>query len=284
MEKIAILIDSASDINLDLMDQMGIYLLPLYVNLDGEYYKDRVDLSPDEFYDWVKDHKTLAKTSTASPGDIINLYEKIKADGYNKVIAISLNTKFSSTHSVMEMTKIDGLDTYVFDSANLTMAEGFFAIYAKRLIDEGKSFDQIIENLEAKKNDSRVFFSIQSFKYIVEGGRLHRSLGRVGDALSVRPILSLNPIDGAFKVVKIARGEKRVLSELKKHAKNELKNVNDYYFFIGHGGYKEGIEKLEDIFADIIKGAKDFYKVQISPTLGANTGPGLFGFGLFKLD
>lgn len=284
MEKIAILIDSASDIEIDTANKKGIYILPLYVNLSGEYYKDRLELSPDEFYDWVKDNHTLPKTSTASPGDIIEIYEQIKADGYDKLLSISLNSKFSSTHNLMEMTKIEGLETYVFDSSNLTMAEGFFAIYAKELIDEGKSFKEVIELLEKKKEDSRVFFSIESFKYIVEGGRLPRSLGKVGDALSVRPILTLNPLDGAFKVAKIARGEKRVLKELRKYAQRELENVNNYYFFIGHGGYKEGLEKLESLFEDIIKGAKDFYKIQISPTLGANTGPGLFGFGLFKID
>ena len=44
------------------------------------------------------------------------------------------------------------------------------------------------------------------------------------------------------------------------------------------------MEKLEELFSDIIAGAKRNFEIQISPTLGANTGPGLFGFGFFKLD
>lgn len=54
--------------------------------------------------------------------------------------------------------------------------------------------------------------------------------------------------------------------------------------FLGHGGYQEGIGKLEEKLSDIIAGAKECFKVQISPTLGANTGPGLYGFGIFKID
>lgn len=284
MEKIAILVDSAADIDSTLAESKGIYILPLYVNLHGEYYKDRLEISPETFYKWVEENKTLPKTSTASPGDAIKIFEQIRDDGYDKLIAISLNKEFSSTYNLLQMTHVEGLKSYVFDSGTLTMAEGFFAIYAKELIDEGKTFDQIIEILEEKKTDSKVFFSIESFKYIVEGGRLPRSLGRVGDALSVRPILTINPIDGAFKIAKIARGEKRVIKEFKKHAERELTGVSEYFFFIGHGGYEAGMKILEETFADIIEGAKEFYKIQISPTLGANTGPGLFGFGLFAIE
>ena len=182
------------------------------------------------------------------------------------------------------MTKIDGLKTYVFDSANLTMSEGLFAIYAKELIETGYNFDEIIAKLESKKEDSRVFFSIESFKYITEGGRFPRALSKVGDALSVKPILTLDPAEGAFKLIKLARGEKRVIREFKKIVLEELKNTKDYYFYIGHGGYEEGLTILEDALKDAIKGAKKYFKIQISPTLGANTGPGLFGFGIFKLD
>ena len=284
MDKIAILVDSASDIDLDLAKRNNIYFLPLYVNLDSEYFKDREEISPDQFYDWIKVNKSFPKTSTASPADAIEKFEQIKNDGYNKVIAISLSSKFSSTYNLMNMASIDGLETYVFDSGNLSMAEGFFAIYVRELIDEGLSFDQIIKRLESKKNDSKVYFTIDSFKYIVEGGRVPRSFGKIGDALSIKPIITINPVEGAFKLFKMARGERKMLKELRSVAEKELSTVKNYYIFLCHGGYEEGIEKLEDKLSDIISNAKEYFKVQISPTLGANTGPGLYGFGVFKLD
>lgn len=284
MEKIAILVDSASDISQELAKRLNIYTLSLYVNLDGEYLKDRIDISSDEFYEWIRKNNCLPKTSAPSPGDVINLYEKIKADGYEKVLAITIGSKFSSSHSLLSTNKIEGLETYVFDSGNLTMAEGFFAIYADNLIKKGLSFEEIIGKLNEKKDKSFVFFTIDSFKYIVEGGRVPKTFGKIGDALSVKPIISVNPLESAFKLVKIARGEKKVLNELKKFAENEIENVKDYYMFLGHGGYQEGIIKLEEKLSDIIVGAKECFKVQISPTLGANTGPGLYGFGIFKID
>lgn len=284
MDKIAILVDSASDIDLDLAKKNNIYYLPLYVNLDSEYFKDREEISPDQFYDWMKMNKNLPKTSTASPTDAIEKFEQIKEDGFNKVIAISLSSKFSSTYNLMNMAKIDGLETYVFDSGNLSMAEGIFAIYAQELINEGLSFEQITKRLEEKKDDSKLYFTIDSFKYIVEGGRVPRSFGKIGDVLSIKPIITINPLEGAFKLFKMARGEKRLLKELRSVAEKELTNVKNYHIFLCHGGYEEGIDKLEDKLSDLISNAKEYFKVQISPTLGANTGPGLYGFGVFKLD
>lgn len=284
MEKIAILTDTASDIDIELAEKSGIYLLPLYVNLDSKYFKDRFEISPDEFYDWVKENNSLPKTSAPSPGDLTALLEKIKSDGYEKVIMISIGANFSSTYNVFNMIKVEGLETYVFDSGSLTMAEGFFAIYAKELIDKGLSFDQIKDKLEEKRTDSKVFFTLDTFKYLVEGGRVPRTFGKIGNALSVKPIITIKPEDNNFKLLKITRGEKKVLNEFKKIVLNELENVKDYYLFIGHGGYEEGLAKLEETFSDIIANARKYYPIQISPTLGANTGPGLFGFGLFKLD
>lgn len=284
MEKIAILADTASDIDIDIAKDLGIYLLPLYVNLDSRYFKDRVEISPDEFYGWVRENSSLPKTSAPSPGDLTKLLEEIKNDGYEKVIMISLGANFSSTYNLFNMINIEGLETYVFDSGSLTMAEGFFAFYAKELIDKGLSFDQIKDKLEEKRTDSKVFFTLDTFKYLVEGGRVPRTFGKIGNALSVKPIITISPDDNNFKLLKISRGEKKVLKEFRKIALNELENIKNYYFFIGHGGFEEGSSKLEEAFSDIIANAKKYYNVQISPTLGANTGPGLFGFGLFKLD
>lgn len=284
MEKIAILVDSGSDLSLDLIKEEGFYFLPLYVNLGGKFLKDRLELSPDEFYDWVKNTNKLPKTSMPSPGDVIKLLEKIRDDGYDKLISINIGSKYSGTYNAVRMAEVEGLDIFALDTGNLTLAQGFFAVYANKLIKDGLDFNKIKEKLESKIYDSKVFFTIDSFKYIIEGGRVPKSFGKIGDALSVKPIVTTTQPEGGFKIVKLARGEKKVLNELKKLAEKNLDGVSDYYFFIAHGGYEEGLTKLKDKLEGYVENAKVYIEDQISPTLGANTGPGLFGFGFFILD
>ena len=284
MEKIAILVDSGSDLSLDYIREEGFYYLPLYVNLDGKFLKDRLEISPEDFYSWIKTNNKLPKTSMPSPGDINELLEKIKEDGYDKVICINIGNKFSGTYNACKLAEVPGLEVYAFNTGNLTLAQGYYATYAKKLIDEGKSFDEITKKLEEKIYDSKVFFTIDTFKYIVEGGRVPKTFGKIGDALSVKPIIKTDPPEGGFAIEKIVRGEKKTLSQLEKIIRKNLEGVKDYYFFISEGDYPDGHEKMKERLKDIIENAKIYKEGQISPTLGANTGPGLIGIGFFILD
>lgn len=284
MEKIAILVDSGSDLSLDYIREEGFYYLPLYVNLDGKFLKDRLEISPEDFYSWIKTNNKLPKTSMPSPGDINELLEKIKEDGYDKVICINIGNKFSGTYNACKLAEVPGLEVYAFNTGNLTLAQGYYATYAKKLIDEGKSFDEITQKLEDKIYDSKVFFTIDTFKYIVEGGRVPKTFGKIGDALSVKPIIKTDPPEGGFAIEKIVRGEKKTISQLEKIIRKNLEGVKDYYFFISEGDYPDGHEKMKERLKDIIENAKIYKEGQISPTLGANTGPGLIGIGFFILD
>lgn len=284
MEKIAILVDSGSDLSLDYIREEGFYYLPLYVNLDGKFLKDRLQISPEDFYSWIKTNNKLPKTSMPSPGDINELLEKIKEDGYDKVICINIGNKFSGTYNACKLAEVPGLEIYAFNTGNLTLAQGYYATYAKKLIDEGKSFDEITKKLEEKIYDSKVFFTIDTFKYIVEGGRVPKTFGKIGDALSVKPIIKTDPPEGGFAIEKIVRGEKKTISQLEKIIRKNLEGVKDYYFFISEGDYPDGHEKMKERLKDIIENAKIYKEGQISPTLGANTGPGLIGIGFFILD
>lgn len=284
MEKIAIIVDSGADISPELAEENGIYYLPLYVNIEGEFLKDRIDISPKEFYDYIKKENYLPKTSLPSPGDVINLLEKVRDDGYDKAIIICIGSNFSGTYNLCKNTEVAGIEAFALDSKNLTMAEGFLAIYAKKLVDEGKSFEEIKDLLEKARTNSRVFFTLESFKYIIEGGRVPKTFGKLSDALSVKPLVTVNPEDGKFHLKKLVRGEKKILKQFYKTAVENLEGAKDYYMFIAKGDNLELADKLEENLKEFISGAKLFLKDQISPTLGANTGPGLYGFAFFRMD
>ncbi|WP_276864801.1 DegV family protein [Anaerococcus tetradius] len=284
MEKIAIMVDSAADISPTLAEEKGIYYLPLYVNIKDKFLRDRIDISPEEFYAYIKSENYLPKTSLPAPGDIMALVEKIKEDGYDKLIIICLGSKFSGTFNLCDMLEAEGIETFAFDSKNLTLAEGMLAIQAKKLVDEGKSFEEIKLSLEKLRDNSRVFFTLETFKYIIEGGRVPKTFGKISDALSVKPIISISPENAKFNLLKIVRGEKKVFKQFYNIAKENLEGAKEYYFFIAHGDSFDMAMRLEEVLKEFIDGASLFIKDQISPTLGANTGPGLLGFGFLKLE
>lgn len=129
-----------------------------------------------------------------------------------------------------------------------------------------------------------MFFTLESLKYIIEGGRVPKTFGKLSDALNVKPLITVNPEEGKFKLMKIVRGEKRIFKQFYKIAKEYLQDAKNYYIFIGDGDSNDMADRLEDTLKEFIDGASLFIKGQISPTLGANTGPGLFGFAFLKIS
>lgn len=284
MEKIAVLVDSGSDIDLEKAKEFGIYLMPFYVNLDGKFYKEQVELKAEEFYDWIEKHEKLPKTSIPSPGELVEKFNEIKNDGYEKLIIITISKNFTGFFNMCSQIEYDGLEIEVIDSKSVALTSGLLAIYAKDLIKKVYEFKEIVERIEKKKKESKIFFTIDTFKYIVAGGRVPKAFGKVGEFLNIKPIVVCDPSDGKYHMVKTCRGEKKVLKEMEKLASEYLGKLDKYYMIISNGGYKKGSEILEEKLKDFKEKSSLFLTSQIAPSLGANTGPGLFGFGFLPLD
>lgn len=284
MEKIAILVDSGSDIDLKKSEEFGIYIMPFYVNLDGKFYKEQFELKPKEFYKWIEKNEKLPKTSIPSPGELEKKFDEIRNDGYEKLIIITISKNFTGFFNLCKQIDYENLQIEVIDSKSVALTTGLLAIYGKKLIDEDLGFDDIVKKLEEKKYESKIFFTLDTFKYIIAGGRVPRAFGKVGELLNIKPIVVCNPEDGKYHIVKTCRGEKKVIKEMEKLAKEYLGRLDKYYMIISNAGYKKGQELLEEKLEHFKEKSSLFLTSQIAPSLGSNTGPGLFGFGFLPID
>ncbi|MDY3005418.1 DegV family protein [Anaerococcus porci] len=284
MEKIAILVDSGSDIDIKKSEEFGIYMMPFYVNLDGKFYKEQFELSPDDFYKWMEKNEKLPKTSIPSPGELKEKFDQIVNDGYEKLIIITISKNFTGFYNLCKQMDYNKLDIRVIDSKSVALTTGLLAIYGKKLIDDCLDIDEIVEKIEKKKQESKIFFTLDTFKYIIAGGRVPRAFGKVGELLNIKPIILCDPNDGKYHIVKTCRGEKKVIKEMEKLANEYLGKLDKYYMIISNAGYKRGQEILEEKLESFKEKSSLFLTSKIAPSLGANTGPGLFGFGFLPLD
>ncbi|WP_296129595.1 DegV family protein [uncultured Anaerococcus sp.] len=133
MGKIAILTDSTSDLIDKYKNMDNIFVLPLYVNIDGSYLKDGIEITSDEVVEFNKKNPdNLAKSSAPSPGDCAHIIEEIRAKGYKKIIIISLSSKLSTTHNVFNHVLDD--DMYLLDSRSASLMESLLVNYVDDLI------------------------------------------------------------------------------------------------------------------------------------------------------
>jgi DegV family protein with EDD domain len=281
VEKIALITDSASDINSELIKKYNIHVLPFKIIFSDKEYKDGVDITPSMLYEKLPTE--IPTTSLPSISEFTELLEKLKSDGYTHAIIITISNCFSGTFNAARLASesVSDITTFVFDSLTLTMSEGAMVLETAALIEEGKSFNEITNELPTIRKKIDVFFTLDTLTYLKKGGRIGKVAGTIAEALNIKPIITIK--DDGFHTYSKVRGTKQSISK--------LSNIlNDY---LAKGKCKVWIMNGDapdkaDLLYNAIKNSDNLVECtlggMIGPALGVNTGPGLVGFIVEMVD
>lgn len=281
-EKIAILVDSGVDIPKKLVNEYNMYVVPLKIVYKDREYSDGVDISAEELYARLKTE--IPTTSLPSGEEIQEIFNKIKADGYEKVLAVTISSGLSGTHNAISMlaNQQKDLEVFVLDTKNIAIASGFNAIQAAEYIKEGMNWDTLIKTVSKNISNSKVFFCVSTLEYLQKGGRIGLVSAILGSTLSLKPIISCNENGIYYTVAKII-GRKRSLNKALELAIEFVGDHKDYNLGIVHGAAEEEANELKKLITARLPNAKVFVEGQISPALGVHTGPGAIGIVAQKL-
>lgn len=281
--KIAILTDSCSDVPRELLEKFHIFQLSLSINYKDRSYHDRVDITPEEVYENLD--REIPHTSLPSTGEILEVIQKIIAEGYDKIIIPVLSSGLSGTYKTVQMvcSELDNIKTAVIDTKNIALGSGFFSVYAAQLVEKHMTFEEIVRKLQAKIDDSHIYYSLKTLHYLQKGGRIGHVEGILGSILQIKPIISCDK-DGIYYTVEKVRGRKQSINKLIEIVSDKIKDKKNYYLTICHGYAQEEADKVREEMQPFIDRAALYMEGQISPALGVHTGPGLIGIGYFDLD
>lgn len=282
-EKIAILVDSCCDVPKEFVKQYGMYVIPLKIIYKNHEYLDGVDITPQEIYQGLKEE--IPKTSLPSGETIIEIFDKIKADGYEKVIAVTLSSGLSGTNNMVNLLANDyeGLDFFVLDTKNIAIGGGYHAIQAGRYIEAGMGFEEIQERLLKDVKKCKIFFVVSTLEYLQKGGRIGLVASLFGNALNLKPIISCND-DGIYYTVNKVRGRKQSISKTIDLALRYAQGHKRYNVAICNGDAAEEAEVIKKEILPKLTGMDLYVEGQVSPALGVHTGPGAIGIAIQILD
>ena len=71
---VKLITDSTNDLNKELLAELDIEVIPLYVNFGVDSYKDGMDITTEELYKIVDEKGELPKTSAVSVADFIKVF------------------------------------------------------------------------------------------------------------------------------------------------------------------------------------------------------------------
>ncbi len=281
-EKIAILVDSCVDVPRHLVEQYNMYVIPLRIIYKDKEYIDGINITADDVY--ARLESEIPSTSLPSGNDINNVFAKIKADGYEKVLAFCLSSGLSGTYNSIRIQANDfkGLEIVVIDTKNIAIAAGLNAIAAAESLKEGVDWNTLVENSTNNISKSKVFFCVDTLEYLQKGGRIGLVSSILGSSLNLKPIISCND-DGIYYTAAKVIGRKRSINKIINLALDFAKDANRYNVSIVHGGAENEANKIKETIMPLLPNCNIFTDGQISPVLGVHTGPGTLGIAIQKI-
>lgn len=277
--KIAILVDSGSDVPPDFVKEHNIFVAPLKIIYEEGEFEDRLDITPQQIYDRLE--QEVPKTSLPSAERINSLFEQISEQGYEQVLIITISSGLSGTHNLLAMLaqQYGKLPFHMVDTKNIGIGAGQQAMMAAQMLQDGASLEQILAQLQVSIEQSRIYFFLDTLEYLAKGGRIGKVSALVGSLLKLRPIITCNP-DGIYETVAKVRGSAQALERAISIVVAEAGRHVRYAVAVAHGSaLKEANRVLEELKRRLPH-CERFLSADVSPALSVHTGPGLIGIAL----
>lgn len=281
-QKFAILVDSCVDVPKYLIEKYNMYVAPLKIIYKDREYSDGVDITAEQVYEGLTRE---IPTTSLPPGEKIQaLFDEIKADGYEKVLAVSISSGISGTYNAIRVIgdQQEGLEVYAVDTKNIGIGSGFNAIQAAEYIQEGMDWNTLTKTISANIFNSKVFFVVSTLEYLQKGGRIGLVASMLANTLNLKPIISCNEEGVYYTEAKIV-GRKRSVKKTVELAIKFLGDHSNYNLGIVHGDAEAEAEEIKKYLLTQLPNAKVFVEGQISPVLGVHTGPGTIGIVVQKI-
>lgn len=272
-KKIGIVTDSTADLEISWYQDNDVRMVPLEVRFGNDIYKDWLDIKPKEFYDKLKGITEIAKTSQPSIADFINAYNET-ASVCDEIISIHISSKLSGTISSATIAAAESpVPVTLIDSETASYALGLIVMELVKARDRGAGIKEMVELAERMKKESRLFFYVDTLKYLEMGGRLGKASAFVGSLLNIKVILKL--ADGEVAPAARFRGKGKIVPALVEMV-TEYRGDNSPRLAFAYADDKSDLQQLRQAFTDAGFDLSKATEATIGAVIGTYTGPGAF--------
>ena len=284
-EKIAVLVDTGTDVPAHLIEEYGFYTMPLKIIFSDGEFRDGIDLKASELYERLP--QEIPTTSLPDGQSILATLAEIKAAGYNKVLAITISSGLSGTYNLVRLLaeSYTDLDIHVLDTKNISIGSGFLAIQAAEYIRRGLSWENLIAAMDNEISRSKVFFCLETLEYLQKGGRIGLVTAMLGTAFNLKPIISCNA-DGIYYTMAKVRGRQQSIKKVIALAEEYSKKGQHYHLAL-YGSGQSGMAEIAAIRGEVLRRLPNHVQIlesELGCCLGVHVGPGLVGIGVHLVD
>lgn len=282
MNPIAIITDSGTDVPEELCRRWNVHVLPLLIQYEAMTCRDRVDITAQQVLDRLD--LEIPKTSMPSLGEAVSLLEDLQAQGFDRVLAVTISSGLSGTCQMMRLaaSDVENMDVRVVDSKSIGIGAGALVLRAAELAEQGMGLDALEKTLNLMTSQTQIFFTMETLKYLQKGGRIGKMSATVGNLLSVRPVITCTE-DGVLQTVQKVRGSSAAMEAAVAQTVRAAQGMNRFRLLVAHADAAQRAKTAAEILRTRLPQAEELILSEIGPALSVHSGPGLVGMGVQAL-
>jgi DegV family protein with EDD domain len=271
--------DSGTDLLLppERLIELDIHVVPLVVTLDGQSYREGVDIQSDEFYRLLAATDSLPTTSQPSVGDLAATYRRLAASDPD-ILSIHMTSGLSGTLNAAQTaaTLVPEANITFVDTKTLSAAAGWQVEAAARALKASWPVRQVLALLERIGAASESAYTLRELKYLIHGGRISHMKGLIASVLNLKPLIGVEKVNGTYVQLGQERSFKRAVKGLvdrilQRHAPGSSLRVQ-----VLHSQNPQGAAMLREL----VDRHFECTWLPVGPmslVLGAHTGPSMVG-------
>lgn len=269
---VRVVTDSACDLPQELVDELGIEIVPLTIRFGDDELVDREELSADEFWKRLRSSDVLPETAAPSAGAFEACFRALADDGATGIVCINLSSRLSATMQAAKVAAgaVGGqCPVEVIDSLTCSMGLGALCIEAARLAEKDAPLDEIVAEVREQVPRSRLFGTLDTLEFLKKGGRIGNARALLGSMLSIKPVVEVR--DGVVEEAGKVRTRSKAL-----HALSDKVRAQPVSSLAVLHGQAADVEEFVDLIADV-RPRDDIVVGVVGPVIGTHCGPGVLG-------
>ena len=279
MSEFVLMTDSSADLSQEMVQELGVTVLPLSFTIQGKVYRnypDNREMDLPLFYDMLRAGE-LATTSAVNVAEYTQAVEPILQEKKD-VLILAFSSGLSSTYQASVLAaeelreKYPDRKIYTVDTLCASLGQGLLVYLAVQEQRKGRSIEEVRDWAESTKLHLCHQFTVDDLHFLKRGGRISATTAVVGSMLQIKPVLHVDNEGHLINIGK-ARGRQASLKALVDKMEKTVTEEGRKTVFISHGDCRKDAVAVADMVRERF-GTQDIRINYVGPVIGAHSGPG----------
>ena len=284
MSKVRIITDSNSGITVEDARELGVTVLPMPFSINEEVYFEQESLTHEQFYEELAAGKDIM-TTQPSPGQVMGIWDEALKE-YDEIVYIPMSSGLSGSYQTAAMLAEDYEGkVHVVNNQRISVTQRQSVLDALRLLEAGKSAQEIKDILEEDKFNSSIYLMVDTLVYLKKGGRITPAAAALGTLLKLKPVLQIQGerLDAFAKARTLSQAKSIIINAVKSDIDKRFGGLSKENISL-HMAYAHDLDRILEFKEEVLKEfpGYDINLYPLSLSVATHIGPGCIALAVTK--